>query len=192
MVLYREPPRAETQQAQPLFYALPGRLATLEEKLAGTWQCQSKSSDGSEYQFNLELKVEGDTVTGAPRQDGLQIIEGTFKNGKLELQVKIDEDSYTLTGNLEQGKLSGQFRQINGNEKGTWQGERTNFSWLEAKSPAVVSLYEYRDASRGSRLYSTNPNLKGAALKRSAEPLCRVWRNPMSLLILNRKAKPIP
>lgn len=192
MVLYREPPAAETQHAQPLFYALPGRLAPREEMLAGTWQCQSKSSDGSEYQFNLELKVEGDNVTGPPRQDGLQITKGTFKNGKLELQVKIDEDSYTLTGNLEQGKLVGQYKQINGNEKGTWQGERTDSSWRQEKSPAVVPLYEYRDTSRGSRLYSTNPELKGAALKRSAEPLCRVWRNPMSLLILDRKAKPIP
>ncbi len=68
---------------------------------------------------------------------------------------------------------------------------RTIF-WRQAKSPAVVPLYEYRDASRGSRLYCTNPNLKDTALKRSAEPLCRVWRNPMSLLILDRKAKPIP
>ena len=192
MVLSREPPRAETRPAQPLFYALPGRLATLEEKLAGTWQCQSKSSDGSEYPFNLELKVEGDTVTGPPRQDGLLITQGTFKNGKLELEVKIDEDSYTLTGNLEQGKLAGQYRQINGNEKGTWQGGRTDSSWRQEKSPAVVPLYEHRDASRGSRLYSTNPNLKDAALKRSTEPICRVWRNPISALILDRNAKPVP
>lgn len=51
------------------------------------------------------------------------------------------------------------------------------------KSPAVAPLYEYVRA--GKRFYSTNANETGAGVVRTQEPLCRVWRNPSSVLALD-------
>jgi hypothetical protein len=61
----------------------------------------------------------------------------------------------------------------------------------EFHSSAVVPLYEYRRARDGKRFYSTQPSRADAELERSPGPLCRVWRNPMALLILDTAASPL-
>ncbi|MBI3464259.1 MAG: hypothetical protein HY000_14565 [Planctomycetes bacterium] len=60
---------------------------------------------------------------------------------------------------------------------------------------SVVSLYEYRDRrdrNSGRRLYSTDANISDQTLIRTADPLCRVWRNPMTYRLLDTKARPVP
>lgn len=57
-------------------------------------------------------------------------------------------------------------------------------------SLGIVPLYEYRHSETGARVYSTEPDLKSEALKRATQPICRVWRNPMSSLILDPMTKP--
>jgi hypothetical protein len=59
-----------------------------------------------------------------------------------------------------------------------------------ARSSAVALLCEYRSDTTGELLYSTDPDLKKQGWSRSAKPLCRVWRNPIKRVILDRKAKP--
>lgn len=51
-------------------------------------------------------------------------------------------------------------------------------------TPASVPLFEFRRADADARRYSTDPPPGNPA------PLCRVWRNPMSRLILDRDARP--
>jgi len=58
----------------------------------------------------------------------------------------------------------------------------------EFNSGAIAPLYAYRQAG-GIRIYSTDPSL--AEGERSPEPLCRVWKNPMSVLVLDTEAEPI-
>jgi hypothetical protein len=62
----------------------------------------------------------------------------------------------------------------------------------EEDSRMVVPLYEYQDAGDGRRIYSTNPSLADKAFRRSAEPICRVWRNPMSVVPLDMETTPVP
>lgn len=64
------------------------------------------------------------------------------------------------------------------------------FAAQQDKSPAVVPLYEYRRGEQGAPMYSTDPDREEPGLMRSAQPLCRVWRNPQPLLILDRHAMP--
>jgi hypothetical protein len=128
----------------------------------------------------------------------LVITKGRFKHGKLELNLKNKEDqvTYTLTARLKPGKLTGEWKQNDTGEIGTWEGERerycSNFVQQQLSSPAVVPLYEYRRRDGSAYFYSPEPDLKDEALQRSTEPICRVWRNPMSLLILDYKTKPVP
>jgi hypothetical protein len=189
VILQNEPPSGGSDPTQPLFYALPARPVAANAGPTGTWRCKAKSRDGSELTFILEVKLEGEEVKGTAAQ--ALITKGAFKEGKLELNLKDDQATYTLTGSLRRGKLTGEWKQHDTGESGTWEGEHTDSTRQDA-SPSVVPLYEYRRTVSGARFYSTNPDLNSRALRRSAQPICRVWRNPMSLLILDRKVKAVP
>src|SRR5262249_21715876 len=74
-------PVAPGNSSQPLFYALPVQPEPSENKLTGTWRCKLKDTDGTEFPFTLELKLEGRQVTGTAG-DGI-ITKGMFSGGKL-------------------------------------------------------------------------------------------------------------
>jgi hypothetical protein len=188
MVLTLEPPTG-TPTPQPLFYALPARDSEPGQTLAGTWNCKAHESDGSEFPFTLEFKVERGIVRGRLDQD--EISEMTFRENHLEFQIKQGEDVYQVAGRLQDGELAGDWKEINTGKGGTWVGTADQSGTAWEKSPDVTPLYEYRSAD-GSRVYSTEPKIPSPQLQRSADPICRVWRNPASLLILDRDAKPIP
>ena len=57
----------------------------------------------------------------------------------------------------------------------------------EKPSPAIVPLYENRDAS-GARWYAIE-TASTPTETRAPQPLCRVWRNPSSVLALDFEAK---
>ena len=59
-------------------------------------------------------------------------------------------------------------------------------------SPVVVPLREYRRVRDGQRYYSIRTDVAGSEPQSSPEPLCRVWRNPMSVLILDAEATAWP
>ncbi len=56
----------------------------------------------------------------------------------------------------------------------------------EKPSPSVVPLYEYKDAKHV--WYSTDADAHFGAAVRSPQPVCRVWRNPSSVLALDYDA----
>jgi hypothetical protein len=57
----------------------------------------------------------------------------------------------------------------------------------EKPAPDVVPLYEYSDPQTGRHWYSTDAE-KNSHAARSAQPLCRVWRNPSSVVALDSGA----
>jgi len=77
--------------------------------------------------------------------------------------------------------------QLNGGAKGPVGAE---FITQQEKSPAVLPLYEYQNRRNGVRAYSTDAGLNEAGTSRVGKPLCRVWRNPQSLLLVDRHARP--
>ena len=128
----------------------------------------------------------GDVHRKASRLDGeIELVAGAFdinpKNSK-----KIGKQLY-----LDSKRVYGDYKEMIKAELALPEGERIDFAWRQFTSPAVVPLYEYRRRDGGARLYSTDPNLEDRASQRSAGPVCRVWRNPMSLLILDHQAKPV-
>jgi len=62
---------------------------------------------------------------------------------------------------------------------------------LEKVNPCIVSLYEYHHADTGQRLYSSEAQLEKKGWIRSEKPLCRVWKTPTDMLLLDSKAKPV-
>jgi hypothetical protein len=61
----------------------------------------------------------------------------------------------------------------------------------EKPSPAIVSLYEYTDTQTGRHWYATDLHEPHPTVVRAVQPLCRVWRNPMSFLALDDGAKAV-
>jgi hypothetical protein len=55
----------------------------------------------------------------------------------------------------------------------------------EFNSSALVELYEYRRKSDNAVTYATRKERDDAGFERAGEPLCRVWRNPMTVHILS-------
>jgi hypothetical protein len=183
--LQREPPTSVSSSAQPLFYALPAAPADAQENISDKWLCKLKETDGSDLPFTLELKLEGERVSGTVEQG--VITQGRFRSRKLELEVKTDQEVYLLTAQLRQRRLGGEWRIEGSDKRGDWSGERE----VKPVSTAIVPLYEYRLVKDGARFYSTEPSLPGKAVKRAARPLCLVWRNPTSALLVDHRAKPV-
>lgn len=184
--------------ASPLFYALPlvaSPPAAPQQGPSGKWSCAAQTTTDPDFAtFTIDLRLEGAAIRSATGADD---IEGTFQNGQLRLTLKTADGIFDLAAELKQAELK--------QEKlsGTWQSradaaERGTLSCTRPaatptpESAAIVPLYEYVRISDGSYLYSTSPNLPDTTWKRSAQPLCRVWRNPSSQLFLDPTAKPAP
>ena len=58
------------------------------------------------------------------------------------------------------------------------------------ESSVTVMLYEYHNTSSGQRLYSTKADVQKKGWTCSAEPICRVWPNPVEPLMVDSKATP--
>jgi hypothetical protein len=66
------------------------------------------------------------------------------------------------------------------------------FGTDQAASASVVLLYEYIDAQSGGRFYSVDAKLDSAGFTRTEKPICRVWKNPSSMVLLDYKATQVP
>jgi hypothetical protein len=173
-----------------LFYALPAMAAPLQipQGPGGKWSCMAQTSDGADFaNFPLDLSLRAETIRVLSGDGG----SGTFKGGELQLRLKTEDESYDLSGALKDGELTGLWRGRQGDkERGRWSCKR-NVEVEPAVSPAVRPLFEYTRTTDGSHVYSTGPDLRQPGLSRSAEPVCRVWRTPMSQLILDPEEKPV-
>ena len=175
------PPDRRHQDTVPvddLFYALPATSPAARQSLAGTWSCR----EGGGQEFSLALRRTGDLVSGT--LDEYDIGKVTFEGNKLAFEVAIDGQTYQVSVEPGEGKLTGRWRK--GQEAETVDcGPVRAADWT--KSADVVPLYRYSRAD-GSVYYSTDAALKDPALMRSDAPVCRVWRNPVRVLALDPAA----
>ena len=183
-------PPASAGKSRPLFYALPTEAPTPAQVLQGTWHCIAKGRSGNEQSFTMTLNLQGTDVTGSASPGEPVVTGGTFKDGKLRIDLQLGKDKYVFSATLSHETLSGEYRQVNGTSSGAWAAVHKGFFWQQEKSSAVVPLYEYEKEAGGSWVYSTNPNLQSPGLHRSPNPICRVWRNPLSDAFIDRNAGP--
>jgi hypothetical protein len=155
--LQREAPDNATP---PLFYALP--VASAQDSLSGEWQCKLQEAGGDELPFALELKVDGEQVTGKVAEG--VITRGSLRGDQLTLEVKTAQEVYELTAQIQAKRWRGTWRIQSTDKHGVWSGERA----VEAVSPALVPLYEYRHVKDGVRVYATTAQLPGKAFRRAA------------------------
>jgi len=188
----RSQPSSQAGGAKPLFYALPSTPLTPPnpQGLAGKWSCKAEERGDSDYaSFTLDLRLDGEVVRAVSDAGDVQ---GTFRNRDLRLVLKTGDESYAVTGEEKEDKINGTWQsQTETGEHGTLHCERSPVV-RAPESPAIVPLYKYADARNGSYLYSTDSSLPDSQLKRSAQPLCSVWRNPLTRLFPDPDAQPVP
>jgi len=93
--------------------------------VAGTWTCTAHGGTNGDIPFTLYLEQDNETVTGSVSSSmgDAEFSSASFKDGALEIHIDGGDETYVLTGKLENGQLSGQWS--NGNtDKGTWEGKK--------------------------------------------------------------------
>jgi hypothetical protein len=93
--------------------------------LAGTWECMSHGSSQGDMPFTLFLEQNKEDVSGSISSPigGTQMSSGIFKKKRLEIQIVAPGVTYTITGQLKKGQLSGEWSN-DGGEKGAWEGKK--------------------------------------------------------------------
>lgn len=176
--------------SSPLFYALPASLAPPQpsQKISGKWSCTARLADGSDYtSFQLDLKLDGQTVRSVS-SSATESVQGTVTDRDIRLSLTAQSETYSLVGKIEEGTLGGKWQSRNDAiQQGSWSCRRSPSTEVR-QSPSVVPLYQYVRTTDGSYLYSADPNLSDETLKPSPQPLCLVWRNPLSQLLLETNA----
>jgi hypothetical protein len=191
------PADAPSPRHRPLFLALPLEppAPAKAEALDGEWDGTAKLPDGTELEFKMELKTMGDKIEGrlndAPLR-GMALPGAGSAPPSLQLQLDIEGTAYQMTGQLEQGRLKGEWQRLQNGARGSWEASRSAAATTPASSPAAVTLYEYREATTGRCLYATEADWAAASRPHDVQPVCRVWRNPMKVLVLDPEAKPAP
>jgi hypothetical protein len=93
--------------------------------ISGSWQCTAHGGPNGDIAFTLDLMQDNDKITGSVSSSlGDTDLNGTFKDGKLEIHIQGGDTNYVLTAKLESGQLSGGEWSNDGGEKGTWDGKK--------------------------------------------------------------------
>lgn len=177
--------------AEPFFLGLPLNELKPEPKLAGEWVFLVKTLEGDEFRFPLGLSLDGQVVR-VDATDTELTGDGTFEDGKLILGLMdSDEIRYRLEGVLGEGSLTGKWWEVGSDREGEWSASWTDPTPPERLSPAVVILFEYRRSGSDERCYSTE-SVPPPGYESEGRPLCRVWKTPSPVLVMDPDAKPLP
>jgi len=176
--LRRLPPRGQENFSEPLFFALPPLDDEEAGKLAGRWDFLAIRGDGSKAFPALELACEAGMVSARFDQNTdyrfAQISEGVFRTNRLSLRIRYIADAYALTGRWREGRFTGEWRNLDDSERGTWEASREEFNF--SASTNFVALYEWLRPADGARLYALEGELSQVGWERAPRPLCRVWK----------------
>jgi hypothetical protein len=118
---------AATPSATPATTAAaPATTALAAFNLNGQWDAVA-DANGQPFPFLLTLKVEGENVTGnsSSQLGEAQVKSGSWKDGKLAIQLEGPNGAISLSATVIEGKLSGEFDYA-GQMQGRWVAVKKN------------------------------------------------------------------
>jgi hypothetical protein len=189
IVLQTAPQSSGNVSTAPLFFALSVTNASRVGTITGLWRCKATLPEGTVFPFDMNLLQRGTNIE-ITATENVSRGSGAIKSARLTLKMDTVGREFFLSGLLEAGAIRGEWKQSDDGARGAWSGEWIDQTPTEFKSTAVTALYDYIQPD-GEHFYSTDPALNERSLKREAEPLCRVWNNPMATLVLDTKAQPV-
>lgn len=178
--LRRRPPSGQENITEPLFFALPCEDEPEAHRISGKWSLEALRSTDSKAILGWEFAVDRDQLEGRFDQEGEYrygfITGGNFLSNRVEVRVEYLNDQYLLTGILKEGRLSGDYKHLNGDETGTWQAWRELPTVRPSKLAEIVSLFEWTRSSDNARAYYLEGIKPEGEWQRSPRPLARVWK----------------
>ena len=117
----------ELKKVMPAVAAAPAAAAAPAGalNLSGQWDAVA-DANGQPFPFLLTLKVDGENVTGgSSSQLGEATLKGTWKDGKLVIQVDGQNGTINMSATVIEGKLSGEFDYA-GQLQGKWVAVKKN------------------------------------------------------------------
>ena len=173
--------------AHALFVGLPLLEREPGSTLEGSWEFRAVAPDGEEFKFTLSFLLKGEAVQiDDLGQDTTG--SGTFRDGHLTLTLRTEDGTYVIEGRLYNRTLAGSWRQEGASAKGTWSATLVDSTPAERHSPALTILREYHRLADGGKVYSTESQ-PPAGCAPNGRSLCRVWKAPGSVLVLDWKAR---
>ncbi len=100
------------------------RVATAS--LAGRWSVVARDAEGNQIRSTLELKVEGDRLSGTlttESGDTAPLVDGKVMGDAFSFKIYVGDGNIEVKGRLEDGKVTGEYVTPNGS-KGTYTGTR--------------------------------------------------------------------
>ncbi len=180
--LRRLPPPGEMDQAEPMFFALPTDPADAATVVGGTWNCLATHPDGQRKRVSLDIVAAGTQVVARfdPNSDYrfASITSASFRSNQLQLAVAYVNNRYQIEGRLNDGVLVGNWKQLDTDDGGTWEGRRSTAEVEHKGQPAAAFLFEYERQRDGARYYTLDAKWTEAGWRRRETPLCRVWLPP--------------
>ncbi|MEW6209604.1 MAG: hypothetical protein AB1631_14650 [Acidobacteriota bacterium] len=95
------------------------------DPISGQWKGSFETQDGgTSFVVTLNLKLEGDRVTGTSESThgGAGTVTGSWKSGELNVAIESDHGTLALSGVLKDGVLSGQWDA--GHAQGKWEARK--------------------------------------------------------------------
>lgn len=165
-----------------MFRALPSSPAS--EDVTGLWRLRN---GGRELLLGLEQR--GDEVQGAPRWGTrATAVSGSCRDGRIDISMTIERRTDRLRGELRGGELTGRWERDG--RSGAWSATRALGGPPSFASEDLLPLWSYREPTTGRRTTTVEGDPGVAGWERSAEPVGRVWRNPLSIVAFD-PAEPV-
>ena len=88
--------------------------------LTGSWECVAHSSAMDDLPFTLDLKQDGEEVTGkfANSTGDYPLTSSSYRKGVLEFHVEATDGKYLASGKLLHGQISGHWSKVQEMEGG--------------------------------------------------------------------------
>ena len=178
---------------ETLFMAFPvaKETAAAGDEVSGAWQCKSTLPDGGDIEYPLDLRLRDGKITGTLNMGGEASVEGTFADGQITLRLGTEIGAFDIRAKMEQGTLRGEWRRSDGTEKGNFEARRDEGAGGSLASAAEAPLLAFRDSKTEAIHYTTDAKWSREGYKRLDSPVCRVWANPVSVLVLDQDTKPV-
>jgi hypothetical protein len=166
-----------------LFYAFPPSIAN-EKLIITKWECTI-----GDFPFTFDMIMNGNEVNVSFEEESLSALQTDLSKDSLLIHIKdsFDDSEYVINASIAEGKVNGTVVQTGQEGISPILGERISREEKSQVTPVMVPLYEYWNES-GRYYYSTQTEL--ADMDRSADPVCYVWKNPSTTLVLDYEAKP--
>lgn len=100
------------------------RVATAS--LAGRWSVVARDAEGNQIRSTLDLKVEGDRLSGTittDSGDSAPLVDGKVEGDSFSFKIYVGDGNIEVKGRLENGKVAGEYVTPNGS-KGTYTATR--------------------------------------------------------------------